>query len=44
MLVLDLLSSLPMIMFALAVITVIGPGTTTLILVIVLALSRATQG
>lgn len=35
-LVLDSLSSLPMIMFALAVITVIGPGTGTLILVIVL--------
>lgn len=35
-LVLDSLSSLPMIMFALAVITVLGPGTTTLILVIVL--------
>ena len=35
-LVLDSLSSLPMIMFALAVITVLGPGTATLILVIVL--------
>lgn len=32
----DSMSSLPMIMFALAVITVLGPGTTTLILVIVL--------
>ena len=32
----DSMSSLPMILFALAVITVIGPGTTTLILVIVL--------
>jgi peptide/nickel transport system permease protein len=32
----DALSSLPMIMFALAVITVLGPGTTTLILVVVL--------
>ena len=32
----DALSSLPMIMFALAVITVMGPGTGTLILVIVL--------
>jgi peptide/nickel transport system permease protein len=32
----DSVSSLPMIMFALAVITVIGPGTTTLILVIIL--------
>lgn len=32
----DALSSLPMIMFALAVITVLGPGTGTLILVIVL--------
>lgn len=35
-LVFDSLSSLPMIFFALAVITVMGPGTTTLILVIVL--------
>lgn len=35
-LIFDSLSSLPMIFFALAVITVIGPGTTTLILVIVL--------
>jgi peptide/nickel transport system permease protein len=35
-LVFDSLSSLPMIFFALAVITVLGPGTTTLILVIVL--------
>lgn len=35
-LVFDSLSSLPMIMFALAVITVLGPGTATLILVIVL--------
>ncbi|MBI1220023.1 MAG: ABC transporter permease subunit [Rhodobacteraceae bacterium] len=35
-LVLDSLSSLPMIMFALAVITVLGPGKGTLILVIVL--------
>ncbi|WP_283179252.1 ABC transporter permease [Gemmobacter sp. 24YEA27] len=35
-LVLDSLSSLPMILFALAVITVIGPGTQTLLLVIVL--------
>lgn len=32
----DSLNSLPMIMFALAVITVLGPGTTTLVLVIVL--------
>ncbi len=32
----DSLSSLPMVMFALAVITVLGPGTATLILVIVL--------
>jgi peptide/nickel transport system permease protein len=32
----DSLSSLPMIMFALAVITVIGPGTFTLILVVIL--------
>lgn len=32
----DSMSSLPMIMFALAVITVLGPGTATLILVIVL--------
>jgi peptide/nickel transport system permease protein len=32
----DSLSSLPMIMFALAVITVIGPGTMTLILVVIL--------
>lgn len=32
----DALSSLPMIMFALAVITVLGPGTLTLILVVVL--------
>ncbi len=32
----DSVSSLPMILFALAVITVLGPGTTTLILVIVL--------
>ena len=32
----DSVSSLPMIMFALAVITVLGPGTATLILVIVL--------
>ena len=32
----DSMSSLPMILFALAVITVLGPGTTTLILVIVL--------
>lgn len=36
LLVFDSLSSLPMVMFALAVITVLGPGTTTLILVIVL--------
>ncbi|HPE26777.1 ABC transporter permease [Albidovulum sp.] len=35
-LVFDSLSSLPMIMFALAVITVVGPGTGTLILVVVL--------
>jgi peptide/nickel transport system permease protein len=35
-LLLDSLSSLPMIMFALAVITVMGPGTGTLILVVVL--------
>jgi peptide/nickel transport system permease protein len=35
-LIFDSLSSLPMIMFALAVITVVGPGTPTLILVIVL--------
>ena len=35
-LVFDSLSSLPMVMFALAVITVLGPGTATLILVIVL--------
>lgn len=35
-LVFDSLSSLPMVFFALAVITVLGPGTTTLILVIVL--------
>jgi peptide/nickel transport system permease protein len=35
-LIFDSLSSLPMIMFALAVITVVGPGTSTLILVIVL--------
>ncbi len=35
-LVFDSLSSLPMILFALAVITILGPGTTTLILVIVL--------
>ncbi|MDQ2067619.1 ABC transporter permease [Xinfangfangia sp. CPCC 101601] len=35
-LLLDSLSSLPMIMFALAVITVLGPGTQTLMLVIVL--------
>lgn len=35
-LVFDALSSLPMVMFAMAVITVIGPGTGTLILVIVL--------
>lgn len=35
-LVFDSLSSLPMIFFALAVITVLGPGTATLILVIVL--------
>jgi peptide/nickel transport system permease protein len=35
-LVFDALSSLPMVMFALAVITVLGPGTGTLILVIVL--------
>lgn len=35
-LVFDSLSSLPMILFALAVITVIGPGTGTLILVVVL--------
>nr|WP_226937451.1 ABC transporter permease [Pseudogemmobacter faecipullorum] len=34
-LILDSLSSLPMIMFALAVITVLGPGTFTLMLVIV---------
>jgi peptide/nickel transport system permease protein len=34
-LVFDSMSSLPMIFFALAVITVLGPGTTTLILVIV---------
>jgi len=32
----DAMSSLPMIMFALAVITVVGPGTDTLILVVVL--------
>lgn len=32
----DSMSSLPMIMFALAVITVVGPGTNTLILVVVL--------
>jgi peptide/nickel transport system permease protein len=36
LLVFDSLSSLPMVLFALAVITVIGPGTTTLILVIIL--------
>lgn len=36
LLVFDSLSSLPMVMFALAVITVLGPGTATLILVIVL--------
>ena len=35
-LVFDSLSSLPMIMFALAVITVLGPGTLTLIIVVVL--------
>ncbi|MDX5350332.1 MAG: ABC transporter permease, partial [Paracoccaceae bacterium] len=35
-LIFDSMSSLPMILFALAVITVLGPGTTTLILVIVL--------
>jgi len=35
-LVFDSLSSLPMIMFALSVITVVGPGTGTLILVVVL--------
>ncbi|MGL4237260.1 ABC transporter permease [Tabrizicola sp.] len=35
-LVFDALSSLPMVMFALAVVTVLGPGTSTLILVIVL--------
>lgn len=35
-LIFDSMSSLPMIFFALAVITVLGPGTTTLILVIVL--------
>ena len=35
-LIFDALSSLPMVMFALAVITVLGPGTGTLILVIVL--------
>ena len=35
-LIFDSLSSLPMVMFALAVITVLGPGTTTLMLVIVL--------
>lgn len=35
-LVFDSLSSLPMIMFALAVITVLGPGTFTLIMVVVL--------
>lgn len=35
-LVFDALSSLPMVMFAMAVITVVGPGTGTLILVIVL--------
>lgn len=35
-LVFDSVSSLPMIMFALAVITVVGPGTSTLILVIVI--------
>jgi peptide/nickel transport system permease protein len=35
-LIFDSLSSMPMIMFALAVITVVGPGTPTLILVIVL--------
>lgn len=35
-LIFDSLSSLPMILFALAVITVIGPGTRTLILVVVL--------
>jgi peptide/nickel transport system permease protein len=32
----DALSTLPMVMFALAVITILGPGTTTLIIVIVL--------
>lgn len=36
LLLFDSLSSLPMVLFALAVITVLGPGTTTLILVIVL--------
>jgi peptide/nickel transport system permease protein len=36
LLVFDALSSLPMVMFALAVITVLGPGTATLVLVIVL--------
>lgn len=36
LLVFDALSSLPMVFFALAVITVLGPGQTTLILVIVL--------
>lgn len=36
LLIFDSLSSMPMIMFALAVITVVGPGTPTLILVIVL--------
>lgn len=35
-LIFDSITSLPMIMFALAVITVLGPGTTTLIFVIVL--------
>ena len=35
-LIFDSMSSLPMIFFALAVITVLGPGTTTLIIVIVL--------
>lgn len=35
-LILDALNSLPMMMFALAIITVLGPGTATLILVVVL--------
>jgi peptide/nickel transport system permease protein len=37
-LIFDSLSSLPMILFALAVITVLGPGTETLIIVIILVL------